>query len=104
MSHPTTNNGIHCNNCNYEGTAKTNSATLFLIFLVLLCASVFFLPLIIGALVFMAYIITKPAKKHCPECKSSDVRQLSDTEAGLTDTGLDQATTNKVAKTDDTTS
>jgi len=86
MSQAAANNGIHCNNCNYEGAAKTNSSTLFLIFFVLLCASVFFLPLIILALVYMGYIVSKPAKKSCPDCKSKDIRDLTDEEAGLSNT------------------
>jgi len=84
MSQSAANNGVHCNNCHYEGAAKTNSSTLFLIFFVLLCTSVFYLPLIIVALVYMGYVVAKPAKKSCPQCKSADVRDLTDEEAGIT--------------------
>ncbi len=101
MSHPPTNNGIHCNSCNYEGIAKTNSSTLFLIFFVLLCSSVFLLPLIIVALVFMGYIVSRPAKKTCPECKSSDVRDLTDEEAGIPDTKQMRTESPNAVKTDD---
>jgi len=83
MSQSVGNNGIRCNNCNYEGPAKTNSSTQFIIFFILLCSSVFLLPLIIVALVYMGFIVARPAKKTCPDCKSTDVRALSDEEAGL---------------------
>ena len=86
MSQPIRNNGIHCNNCNYEGPAKTNSTLTFVIFFILLCTSVFYLPLIIVALIFMGIAVAKPAKKTCPECKSADVKDLTDEEAGLEDT------------------
>jgi len=83
MSQAAGNNGIHCNSCSYEGPAKTNSSTAFIIFFILLCSSVFFLPLIIVALIYMGIIVAKPAKKSCPECKSQDVRDLTDAEAGI---------------------
>ena len=78
MSQPKIDYGIHCNDCEYEGHAKTNSSTIFLIFLGLLCTSVFFLPLIILALVYMAIAIAKPAKKSCPNCKSHNIVDLEE--------------------------
>lgn len=65
--------GIHCNECDFEGQAHTNSSTIFIIFFVLLCSSVLFLPLIVVALVYMAVAISRPAKKSCPQCKSTDI-------------------------------
>ncbi|MDH3326148.1 MAG: hypothetical protein OEM38_05445 [Gammaproteobacteria bacterium] len=97
MSQSASNNGIHCNSCDYEGAAKTNSSTMFLIFFVLLCSSVFFLPLIVISLIFMGIIVAKPAKKSCPACKSADVRDLSDEEAGISSKIL----TENRSKTDD---
>lgn len=76
MSQPKLEYGIHCNNCEYEGQPHTNSSTIFLIFFLLLCTSVFFLPLIIVALIYMAIAISKPAQKSCPECKSSNIVDL----------------------------
>ena len=76
MSQPKLEYGIHCNECQFEGQARTNSSNIFLIFFALLCTSVFFLPLIIVALVYMAIAITRPAKKSCPSCKSSDIIDL----------------------------
>ena len=90
MNQATSNNGIHCNSCNYEGPAKTNSSTQFILFFILLCSSVFFLPLIIVALIYMGYIIARPAQKTCPQCKSTDVRELSDQEAGVSNEEIDQ--------------
>lgn len=76
MTQPKLECGIHCNDCQYEGHAHTNSSTIFLIFFLILCTSVFFLPLIILALIYMAIAISKPAKKSCPECKSSNIIDL----------------------------
>lgn len=76
MSQPKLQYGIHCNECQFEGPGRTNSSNIFLIFFVLLCTSVFFLPLIVVALVYMAYAITRPAKKSCPSCKSNDIIDL----------------------------
>lgn len=68
--------GIHCNECQYEGQARTNSSNIFLIFFAILCLSIFFLPLIVAALVYMGVAISRPAKKSCPSCKSSDIIDL----------------------------
>ena len=76
MSQPKLDYGIHCNDCEYEGHARTNSSTIFLIFFGLLCTSVFFLPLIIVALVYMGFAIARPAKKSCPTCKSENIIEL----------------------------
>ncbi len=67
---------IHCNNCGYEGPPKTNSGTAFIIFFVMLCSSIIFLPMIVVALVYMAWVIMKPPRKSCPQCKSNDVVPL----------------------------
>ncbi|MDX1810978.1 MAG: hypothetical protein R3240_03465 [Gammaproteobacteria bacterium] len=80
MNQTSTNNYIRCNSCNYQGSAKTNSGTAFILFFILLCSSVFFLPMIVVALAYMGWIITKPAKKTCPVCKSDDVTELSEEE------------------------
>jgi len=76
MSQPKLQYGIHCNECQFEGPAKTNSSNIFLIFFALLCLSIFFLPLIIVALIYMAIAIAKPAKKSCPTCKSTNIIDL----------------------------
>lgn len=76
MSEPKIEYGIHCNQCQYEGHPRTNSSNIFLIFFLLLCSSIFFLPMIIVALVYMAVAITRPAIKSCPECKSTDIIDL----------------------------
>jgi len=76
MSQPKLQYGIHCNECQFEGQARTNSSNIFLIFFALLCTSVFFLPLIIVALVYMAVAISRPAKKSCPSCKSTNIIDL----------------------------
>jgi len=76
MNQPKYDYGIHCNDCEYEGNARTNSSTIFLIFFGLLCTSVFFLPLIIVALVYMGFAIARPAKKSCPNCKSENIIEL----------------------------
>lgn len=73
--------GIHCNSCNYEGPGKTNSGTSFLIFMVILCASVLFLPLIIVALAYMGWLIVKPAQRSCPNCNSKDYTPLTEEQA-----------------------
>ena len=76
MSQPKIDYGIHCNKCEYEGYPRTNSSNIFLIFFLLLCTSVFFLPLIIVALIYMAVAISRPATKSCPKCKSTDIIDL----------------------------
>jgi len=73
MSQKQNTDYIHCNSCDYEGVGATNSQNTFLIFFLLLCTSVFFLPLIIVALVYMGWFVAKPVQKHCPKCKSKDV-------------------------------
>lgn len=75
------NNGIHCNDCHYEGAAKTNSTNQFIIFFVLLSTSVFSILMIIPALAYMAWIIGRPATKTCPQCKSTNVKDLTAEEA-----------------------
>ncbi len=76
MNQPKLEIGIRCNDCQYEGHPRTNSSTIFLIFFLLLCTSIFFLPLIIVALIYMAIAIAKPAQKSCPECKSTNILDL----------------------------
>ncbi len=71
-------NDIHCNDCQYEGPAKTNSANSFIIFFIMLCSSVVLLPMIVVALGFMAWIIATPAKLSCPQCKSKNIVELTD--------------------------
>jgi len=77
MNQTTTNEGIRCKECNYEGAPKTNSGNAFILFFIMLCSSVFFLPMIVVALAYMGWIITKPAKKSCPQCKSSNIEELA---------------------------
>jgi len=77
MTQSTENYGVHCNACDFEGQAKTNSSTAFIVFFVMLCCSVFFLPLIIVALVYMGWFIAQPGKKKCPKCGSEDLTALT---------------------------
>lgn len=69
-------NIIRCNKCQYTGPGKSNSTALFGILLVLFLASAYFLPLIVVALVYMAWIMAQPAKFSCPQCKTRDVASL----------------------------
>lgn len=75
-------NEIHCNNCNYEGRGKSNSSLTFLVLVVIFCSSVVFLPMIIVALAYMVWIISRPVSYVCPECKSKDVVALESVQAG----------------------
>ena len=81
MSTANSNYGIHCNSCDYEGQGKTNSSTTFMIFLAMICASAYFLPLIIAALAYMAWIIARPAQRKCPKCGSQDYTPLTEEQA-----------------------
>ena len=76
MQQTTIVNGIKCKDCGFQGEAKTNSSQLFLIFVALVFLSAFFLPLIIVALAYLVWIISKPAKKTCPQCKSAKIEQI----------------------------
>ncbi len=81
MSHSNGNYGIHCNSCHYEGPGKTNSSTAFIIFMVILCASAYFLPFIIVALVYMGWLIARPVKYKCPKCNSENCIPLTEEQA-----------------------
>ena len=77
MQQTKTINGIKCADCGYQGTYKSNSSLLFLVFVAIVFLSAFFLPLIIVALAYLVWILSKPNKKSCPQCKSSHVVETS---------------------------
>jgi len=81
MSQPNANYGIHCNSCHFEGQGQTNSAKTFMIFMAMICASAYFLPLIIAALAYMVWIIARPADRKCPKCGSKDFTPLTEEQA-----------------------
>lgn len=81
MSHTTGNYGIHCNQCSYEGPGKTNSTKAFVIFMIILAGSAYFLPLIIAALAYMGWLIAQPSKYKCPKCDTEDVSYLTEEQA-----------------------
>ncbi|MDH5233239.1 MAG: hypothetical protein OEZ58_24190 [Gammaproteobacteria bacterium] len=64
---------IICNQCGFIGQASSGSAKTFVVFMILLCSSAYFLPMVIVALAYMAWMISLPAKKTCPKCKSADL-------------------------------
>lgn len=76
MNHKPVSNEIHCNSCGYEGRGKSNSTLAFLVLVVIFCTSVVFLPMIIVALAYMVWILSKPVSYACPQCKSKDVAEL----------------------------
>ncbi len=69
-------NFIHCHDCQYEGKSKATAAKEFVIFGVILLFSPIFLPLIIVALVYLGWIISKPIKRLCPACGSANAVSL----------------------------
>jgi len=69
-------NFIHCHDCQYEGKNKGTAAKEFIIFGVILLFSPIFLPLIIVALAYLVWIISKPIKHICPACNSANVVSL----------------------------
>jgi len=77
MQQTKTINGIKCADCGYQGTYKSNSSLLFLIFVAMVFFSAFFLPLIIVALAYLVWILSKPPARTCPQCKSSNVEDTS---------------------------
>ena len=76
MQHKPVSNEIHCNSCGYKGAGKSNSAMAFMVLVALFCVSVIFLPAIVIALVYMVWILSKPATYSCPKCKSKDISPL----------------------------
>lgn len=69
--------GIQCKDCGYQGPAKTNNSTMFLIFVGLVFLSAFFLPLIIVSLAYLVWILSRPNTKSCPQCKSLRVEEIT---------------------------
>ncbi len=67
-------NLIHCNSCEYEGVGKSDSSVMFMALMALFATSVIFLPMIIVALIYLGWMLTKPVKYKCPKCKSSDIK------------------------------
>lgn len=74
----TSGRAIRCNQCQYEGPAKTNSKMIFMVFFGLFLAGVVYTPLIVGALGYLAWALTRPGKFTCPSCKSLEVVKLED--------------------------
>jgi len=70
-------NLIHCNSCEYEGVRKSDSAAMFMILMGMFVLCLIFIPMIIVALCYMGWMLTKPAKFKCPKCKSSDISPLT---------------------------
>ena len=66
-----------CDNCDYHGLSRVTGASAFMAMIGLLILSAWFLPLIIVALGFMVWMISKPAKRYCPKCKSSQLTQIT---------------------------
>ena len=62
---------IKCPNCNYEGKASVQGSGcgLCLLFLILFLVSFIFPPLFIAAGIMLLWLILKPAKQICPNCK-----------------------------------
>ena len=62
---------IRCPNCNYEGKAQVagSGCGLWLIFLALFFVSFLFLPLFIVTGIMFIWLVLKPAKQVCPNCK-----------------------------------
>ena len=77
MQQTKTINGIKCADCGYQGAFKSNNSLLFLIFVGIVFLSAYFLPLIIVALAYLVWILSKPNQKTCPECKSLNVEETS---------------------------
>ena len=62
---------ISCPNCGYEGDAKVEGASGVAVFmwLLLLIASFVFFPLFLVSIPMLLWLLMKPAKQICPECK-----------------------------------
>lgn len=77
MAHQQISDLFRCDDCGYHGPSRVTGAMAFMFMIGLLIGSAWFLPLIIVALGFMAWIITKPAKRYCPSCKSSSLTRIT---------------------------
>jgi hypothetical protein len=77
MQQTKTINGIKCLDCGFEAPYKSNNAMLFLIFIAMIFLSAYFLPLIIVALAYLVWIMSKPSQKVCPKCKSENVTDIA---------------------------
>lgn len=71
-------NYYHCNKCGHDGKSRVSGAGAFILMIVMLCLSAWFLPLVVIALAFMVWMLTKPAKRYCTACKSTDLQGISD--------------------------
>ncbi len=70
-------NLIQCTSCEYEGVGKSDSSAMFMVLLAMFVVSLAFIPMIIVALFYLGWILTKPVKYKCPECKSKHVKVLT---------------------------
>ena len=66
-----------CEDCGYHGKSRVTGVAAFMTMIGMLIMSAWFLPMIIVALGFMIWIISKPAKRYCPGCKSSNMTPIS---------------------------
>lgn len=76
-SQPQDTSLIHCNNCHFEGKVHASGAKQFLIFMLLLVSSAYFLPMIVAALAYMVFILAQSPKRMCPKCKSTDLTPIN---------------------------
>lgn len=70
MQQTTVSKELKCTDCGFQGPVKTNNSLTFLIFVALICLSAYFLPLIVVALAYLVWILSRPASTPCPKCKS----------------------------------
>lgn len=68
---------FRCEDCGYHGPSRVSGAAAFMVMIGMLILSAWFLPFIILALGFMIWIISKPAKRYCPGCKSGNLEQIT---------------------------
>ncbi|MDH5300740.1 MAG: hypothetical protein OEW58_05190 [Gammaproteobacteria bacterium] len=77
MSQPQDKSLIHCNNCHFEGKVHASGAKQFALFMLMLAASAYFLPMIVVALAYMIFILSQSPKRMCPKCKSTNLTPIS---------------------------
>jgi|GEM_PF-4867888 len=79
MPNPSTSGRtIRCSQCNYEGPLKTNNKIAFMGFMGLFFAGWVWTPMLVAALVYLGWMLTRPNKITCPSCKSNEVVRLED--------------------------
>lgn len=69
------NNIIECADCQFKGSGNPiGGSAPFLLIVGILAVSLFYLPLIILALVLLFWILFSPVKFSCPECGGKNTK------------------------------